>query len=125
MLYTLSSEVQATDLGDGFPVNTAAFDQLSINQGGVENPESLVAAIAIEDARTGELIQVELSSAWPSDEFMTAFKETLKNALVPVKTNAVIREMVIDETAGYISGTKSLDDTVRSFKEKMDIYLAE
>ena len=125
VLYTLSSEVQATDLGDGFPVNTAAFDQLSINQGGVENPESLVAAITIEDARTGELIQVELSSAWPSDEFMTAFKETLKNALVPVKTNAVIREMVLDETAGYISGTKSLDDTVRSFKEKMDIYLAE
>ena len=123
--YVLSYDVQATHLGDGFPVNSAAFEQLSKNPAADEAQESVVAAIAVNDARTGELIQVELNAAWPSDEFMIAFKETLKNALIPVKTNAVIREMVIDETAGHISGTKSLDDTVRSFKEKMDIYLAE
>ncbi|MFV0401881.1 MAG: ABC transporter substrate-binding protein, partial [Oscillospiraceae bacterium] len=123
--YVLSEEVQATHLGDGFPVNSAAFEQLSQNPAPGSAQDEMLAQLAVQDARTGELTEVSLSGAWPSDEFMSELKTMLRGVQVPVKANAVIREMVIDETAGFIGGTKSLDDTVRSLAQKMDLYLSE
>ena len=124
--HVLSNEVQATELGDGFPVNSAAFESLSQNPNpNEEDMIDMIAQLNLIDARTGEMTEVSLNGKWPSDEFMTEFKNTLRNAKVPVKANAVIREMIIDETAGFISGSRSLDDTVRSFKQKMDLYLSE
>lgn len=123
--HVLSYEVQNTNLGDGFPVNDEAFEALSKNPGGDIETENMLMQLSVNDARTGEMIEVSLSGAWPSDEFMTEFKSTLRSAHVPVKANAVIKEMIIDETAAYIGGQRSLDDTVRSFKQKMDLYLSE
>lgn len=123
--HILSEEVQATHLDDGFPVNDAAFEALSKNPVTLASSDEIIARLVVPDARTGELTEVSLSGKWPSDEFMTQFKNMLRGTQVPVKTNAVIKEMIIDETAGFISGTRSLEETVASFKQKMDLYLSE
>jgi len=123
--YVLSEDVQANELGDGFPVNSAAFESLSRPAGVTGEEGEMKAAISVTDQRTGEQVEAELSSGWPSDEFMTAFKNTLRDVSVPVKTNAVIREMIIDETSGYLVGKSSIDDTVRSLAQKMELYLSE
>lgn len=123
--HVLSDEVQNTHLGDGFSVNASAFESLSQDPITNEASDEAMAQLTVPDARTGEQTEVSLSVKWPSEEFMTGFKSMLRGASVPVKANAVIKEMIIDETAGFISGTKSLDETVKSFKQKMDLYLAE
>lgn len=33
--------------------------------------------------------------------------------------------MVLDETAGYFDGTRTLDEAVTALREKLNIYLAE
>lgn len=122
--HVLSDEVQATHLGDGFPVNDKAFEELSKDPT-AGSAEDMFAQLMVQDSRTGELTEVSLNGKWPSEEFMTEFKNMLRGTTVPVKTNAVIKEMIIDETAGFISGTKSLEETINSFKQKMDLYLSE
>jgi hypothetical protein len=56
---------------------------------------------------------------------MSQFKTMLRGVSVPVKSNAVIREMIIDETSGYLGGNASLDDVVSSLRQKMELYLSE
>jgi hypothetical protein len=123
--HVLSEEVQATSLSDGFPVNNAAFESLSMPEGATGEEDEMKAALTVENARTGEMVDVELSAGWPSEQFMTEFKTMLRGVSVPVKTNAVIREMIIDETAGYLVGNASLDDVVSSLAGKMELYLSE
>lgn len=43
----------------------------------------------------------------------------------PSPSNAVIEQMLTDETKDYFAGKKSLDETVGSLAQKLNLYLSE
>lgn len=115
----LSQEVQKNDFGDGMPVNAAAFEEQ------LKSPySSMDDGMQIGMGSTdGEYYQLQV--IWPTDAFMRTIADQIKALDTPCIPNQVVREMLITETQDYFTGAKTLDDTVKAFTQKLNLYLSE
>lgn len=111
-----SEEVQALDLGDGFPVNRGAIDTWCSKK--VSEDEGMI--VGIED-ENGNIFSAEE----PAGEQIRAFAEIGEAADTPVQIDDAILEMIIDEGVSYYKGEKSVEDAVSAITNKAKTYLAE
>ena len=70
-------------------------------------------------------VTMEMAVRWPSEAFMKETAALLEGLDTPSPSNAVIEQMLTDETKDYFAGKKSLDETVGSLAQKLNLYLSE
>lgn len=115
----LGEDVQQKDLGDGFPVNKAAFAKFSENP----NAES-ECSLAIGDADDPDSVY-DLSLIWPSEAQLREVEEMFESLKIPVNTTGSIREQVIDIGAAALSGEKGIEESAQEIYEKMQLLQQE
>lgn len=118
-----SEQVQKNDFGDGMPVNAAAFSGGFVNPN--PNDQDGMYYSSTWSNEDGEEVSMELQVTWPSDAFMENARNWITALDTPSASDEVVRQMVLDETAGYFDGTLTLDEAVTALREKLNIYLAE
>lgn len=114
-----SEELQTLDLGDGFPINSAALDEWCNKP----EPDAYGDGVAmeVEGDENGE----SFSASMPSGAQLAVFAEIEKNADTPVQMDQVLLEMIIDGGTSYFKNEKSLEETVSDIAAKARTYLAE
>lgn len=115
--YMLSKEGQS--VGEGFPVNKAAFDEMLIN----DAPEGEGAGSISSSNENGEMISLEYT--WPTDEEINVLRTMAQQVSVCADTERVQQETVIEETRRCINGEISVEEAVNSIMQKLNLYLAE
>ncbi|MEY8359628.1 extracellular solute-binding protein [Anaerotruncus colihominis] len=119
----LSQQIQQNDFEDGMPVNADAF------AGVQKDPyqpydDGMYLALSYTDDENVE-VSLEMRVRWPSEAFMKETAAMLEGLDTPSPSNAVIEQMLTDETKDYFAGRKSLDETVNAFTQKLNLYLSE
>ncbi|MGL4345920.1 MAG: ABC transporter substrate-binding protein [Cellulosilyticaceae bacterium] len=112
----LSSKVQDVDLGDGFAVNTEAFDK----QADLSDMQGTVMSIAMSAPGAR---QVEMKM--PEQDTYTKLAELAKSVSVPAMKDEVLLQMIIDETKGYFDGEKTAEEAAAAVSQRTKAYLAE
>lgn len=116
-----TEEYQTSQYSYGFPVNKAALRASFL---GEENQyeSSMGFGGGIKDEEQ-EMIEVPLKplSEATVDAFITQI-EGFENIANP---DIEVLRKTIDEFTAYISGAKSMDDTIKAIKSKLEIYIAE
>lgn len=119
----LSEQVQKNNFDDGMPVNAAAFSNGFVNPN-PGDPDGMYYGSSWT-GEDGEEISMDLQVTWPSDAFMENAENWITALDTPSASDEVVKQMVLDETAGYFDGTRTLDEAVTALREKLNIYLAE
>lgn len=119
----LSEQVQENIFDDGMPVNAAAFSDGFVNPN-PNDPDGMYYSSSYVD-EDGVETSMELQVTWPSEAFMEDAKSWILALDTPSASDEVVKQMVLDETAGYFDGTLTLDEAVSALREKLNIYLAE
>ena len=119
----LSQQIQQNDFGDGMPVNAEVF---SMAQEDPYQPydDGMYLATSYTDGENVD-VTMEMAVRWPSEAFMKETAAMLEGLDTPSPSNAVIEQMLTDETKDYFAGKKSLDETVGSLAQKLNLYLSE
>ena len=118
----LGTDVQKTDLEDGFPVNADAYDMFTQT----DNPDATVgfsASVAEEDGSTSG--RVNFSASWPTEEEIVAFKEKIGTLTSPALSDDVIFTAVLEGGVKVLEGDLSLDEGCGEIVQKVELYLAE
>lgn len=111
----LSESVQKVDLGEGFPVNTVAFD--------AQNDSAANASImAVPMTRPGSR---PIEFATPSAEVYKKVADQGKWVSEPTYEDEVLLEMMIEETKGYFDGTKTAQEAAQAVAQRTKAYLSE
>ena len=120
----LSEQIQDNNFFDGFPVNSASFEK------GAKNPyppndDGMVYTSSFKDENGNIQEMMELQVIWPSDAYMKDMLNAIRNLNTPCTVDAVLQQILVDETKDYFTGAKSLESTITAVTEKMKLYLAE
>lgn len=114
----LSADVQSSYYG--YPLNQSAFDIQFTKEGlGPDNSMGAIAA-AGEDG-----IEVSLEVYWASDEQIAEFRERLATVNTAYIPDSVLEEAVFTNGAFYLSGERSMEDTLSAIEKAVALYLAE
>lgn len=119
----LSQQIQQNDFDDGMPVNADAFAEAQ------KDPyppydDGMTLSTTYTDGENVD-VTLEMAVRWPSEEFMKDTAAMLEGLDTPSPSNAVVEQMLTDETKDYFAGKKSLDETVDAFTQKLNLYLSE
>ena len=114
----LSREAQE-DLGNGFPVNRTAlehtvYDDRLEEMGGME---------VVSSDKDGSYF--ELTYEWPSQEECDALFAMAEQAAVPVASEQVQHDVVMEEMKRCLNGETGTDETVNAILQRINLYLAE
>lgn len=116
--YFLSKDAQALNSGSGFPVNRAAFSEELQKEASM----STGATIKEDD---GSEHEVMLDYQSLDEEEQEQFSKAVELLDTPALTDAVLEDMVLEQTGQCLRGDITADDAVRSISQKMSLYLAE
>ena len=114
----LSADVQSSYYG--YPLNQAAFDIQFTKEG--LGPDNSMGAIA---AASEEGIEITLEVYWASDEQIAEFRERLASVNTAYIPDSVLEEAVFTNGAFYLSGERSMEDTLSAIEKAVVLYLAE
>lgn len=114
----LSADVQSSYYG--YPLNQAAFDIQFTKEGlGPDNEMGAIASVNEEG------IEVSLEVYWASDEQIAEFKELIAEANTAYIPDSVLEEAVFSNGGSYLSGERSMEDTIRAIEKAAALYMAE
>lgn len=119
--YLLSKEGQLGNSYDGFPVNEAAFRERIYT-----NPyegSDVAYTFSSENAETGE--RIELDAKWPKREQLDWLMQSAGSLSVRASNEEVQERVVVEETRRCMKGEISVEETVDSIMQKLNLYLAE
>lgn len=125
--YALSPEVQQHDLGDGLPVNAESLKaQQVITEERMQYGVYVTYGMTYTNpfAPVGDDFLV-LSVQWPDEAYFEEADAMLAGLTTPVYENRVVRDILVEETLGYLHGEKGLDETMAALSQKLDLYIAE
>ena len=116
----LSADVQKAY--SGFPVNQKAYDmQFTPKAGDVkENNEYLYTSVSDADG-----LRVEYIIYWPTDEQIAAFKAQLASVNTAYIPDSVLEEAVFASGGMYMTGQRTLQDTLKEIEKSVALYMAE
>lgn len=114
----LSADVQSSYYG--YPLNQAAFDAQFTKEG--LGSDRLIGAIA---AASEDGIESSLDVYWASDEQIAEFKELLASVNTAYIPDSVLEEAVFSNGGFYLSGERSMEDTLSAIEKAVALYLAE
>lgn len=127
MKFALSGDVLQYELDDGLPVNREALLKNAENpysDDEIETNTGIYYAVS-QKQEDGTSQMFEMNALWPSEVFMQELIDTLGSVKTVSMEDATLLKMVLDETADYFDGSKSLEETVAAFAQKIGIYRAE
>lgn len=121
LMTLLGDECGSTD-GNGFPINRAGY--LDICQNGLEayGNEEAPPMISFSDSEGTEVSYI-LDDL--NQENVDAFTELLESLSTPALTDSTIEDVVLTEAENYLKGNTTLEETLVSIRQKLDLYLAE
>lgn len=115
--FALSEAVQGTDYYEGFPVNSASLEALAA----MDRSEYSAATSIVGDDGSAQMFEIKPYGQETTKKLMDICKALDK----PYKTDAKIREVLIDALGGYLNGGSSLDETIDRIEADLKMYLAE
>lgn len=118
--FALSLEAQTLSDYHGFPVNRAAFTD-TLYQPMWE--EGAGYSVSSENNQTGEYYSLEYE--WPAQEELEWLEAQVENLTVCADNGSVQSDVVLEEVRRCMSGELSVDETVNSIMQKINLYLAE
>ena len=68
---------------------------------------------------------VSLDVHWAAQEEFEAFREKIDSLDTPVLTDTVIGDAVKEQAVKYLEGESTVEETVSSLTQKVNLYLAE
>ncbi|MDO5344232.1 MAG: extracellular solute-binding protein [Lachnospiraceae bacterium] len=117
--YMLAKEGQMIDQNSGFPVNAQALhDTLYIPA--FEDGEMSAYA---ENNQTGE--SIELFYYWPTEEELNDLDAMVQSLNVRADSDRIIMQAVLEQVYRCVDGELSVDETVNSIMQTVNLYLAE
>lgn len=115
--FALSTQVQDTDFYDGFPINTVSLEnQVKKDRSDAEAYTTIV----LED---GQSIGFEIRDF--DDTQSAELMEMCKKLDRKVVEDKEVNEKLVDSVAGYLDGSRTLDETVDRVEAGLRMYLAE
>ena len=116
----LSADIQQAY--SGFPVNQKAYDiQFTPKAGDVnENNEYLYTSVSSADG-----LYVEYIIYWPTDEQIAAFKAQLGSVNTAYIPDSVLENAVFASGSLYMTGQRTLQDTLKEIEKSVALYMAE
>lgn len=110
----LSFEFQSVTMGEGFPVNRAAFEKAcewteQSMGGGWYGPNGYV----------------EYGNEWPGAETTDRLKELVEQADTCIEGNSILEEAVAEYGPQVVKGSMSIEDGLAAIKKEVAIYLSE
>ncbi len=111
--FLFTTEVQDTNLYDGFPVNAASMKKWFEE----ENPD-LMLALSNED---GDMV----TATWPSKEDRDVYLEAIEKVNQPIEINQILYDMIIQSAVSFLSGGSDIDQVTSEIMSKVNTYLAE
>lgn len=107
--------------GYGFPVDQAAWKELRAYAAEQYGPDSMISiGFSSADGQEGGYMMNTMT-----EENLVIIEEMLQKAGTPADTDAVIRELVIDQGVRYLKGESSKEEALAALKQKISLYLAE
>ncbi len=121
----LSEEVQGAAVGQGLPVNDAAFDAST-----QEDPEMARAGFFSAYGTTltdkdGADMPIFLQVKYPPEGYRQEWAQRLKTLDTPVTMDGTLQTMLEEETADFFAGKETLDVAVDRLVKKLELYHAE
>lgn len=115
--FALSTQVQDTDFYDGFPINAVSLE----NQAGKDRSDAeAYTTIMLGD---GQSIGFEIRDF--DDTQAAELMEMCKKLDRKVVVDEEVNEKLTDSVAGYLDGSRTLDETVERVEAGLRMYLAE
>jgi hypothetical protein len=118
--YLFSEENQYVRVGDGFPMNTNAFDAWFSEEPITNKGLSGSASIGDDDGNTWQVV-VEC----PTVEQSQALSTMVKQLTTPVNNNIYVMDMIVEEALPYLAGEKDIDTVCGNIINKVNLYLGE
>lgn len=118
--FLLSQKAQETNQGTGLPVNRAAFEAMLADSKSMSMSSSW--STIDED---GNYQDIDFDITAPPSEELDRFRELVESLDTPCLTDAVMRELVMEQAGKCVTGDLSVEEAVNTIEQKMNLYLAE
>lgn len=115
--FALSEQAQDADFYDGFSVNTGSLEKQKDKD---RTDTEAVAAVTTSDGGFLEL-EIKAFSREEADRLM----EICRNLKRPAQRDRAVENEIASALPAYLSGEKSLEETVREIEGVLGMYLAE
>ncbi len=117
--FLFSAQTQEQIVGDGFPVNRTALET-TMSTNSLEDGGGLYASSGSDGSN-----YVGLEYKWPTETEINALMAMAQQVSVPVETERVQHDVVIEEMQRCLSGEIGEDETVNAILQRINLYLAE
>lgn len=111
----LSYTIQSLDIGEGFPVNEKAFQELAPG-----NPVEESSGGWEEDGQ-----EIHMTFTNPDEQDVERFKEMVREAEKPLRMDSNIRELLLDGVKRVYQGETDSESAAADVAQKLKLYLAE
>lgn len=116
--YLLGKSAQATNQGNGMPVNKQGMEDLVLGK-------SLEGYSIAESAAGDEDTYIEMTFKKITDEDYQFYLEKVEKLETSALSNAIIRDAVLEQANDCATGAITVEDAVKKVVEKINLYLAE
>lgn len=111
----MSYSIQSLGIGEGFPVNEKAFQELTAG-----SYDSEIGAGWEED---GQKINMTFSN--PDEQDVESFKEMVLKAEKPLHIDSNVRELLLEGAKRVYSGEADSETAAADVAQKLKLYMAE
>lgn len=115
--FALSEQAQDSDFYDGFSVNTASLEKQKNKD---RSDSEAIAAVTTPD---GGFLELEIKDFSPEEA--DRLMEICRNLKHPAERDSAVENEIAAALPAYLSGEKSLEETVREIEGVLGMYLAE
>lgn len=116
--YLLGKSAQATNQGNGMPVNRQGMEELTLN--GTYDGYTIGSGYADDEDSYVEIVLKNIT-----EEDYQSYLEKVERLETPALSNAVIQEAVLEQANDCATGAITIEDAVKKVVEKINLYLAE
>ena len=122
----LSEDVQSAKVGAGMAVNAAAFTAATVEPEDRKQYGDMYSTYGtgLTDAQ-GADVSIMVHIYYPPEEWRNEMAQRLQNLSTPLKTDATVLQLVIDNTENFFNGKSTLDETMVTLMQKLDLYRSE
>lgn len=120
--FTLSDEVLGYSFDDGLPVSRTALEMVALQMSQNGEDQSYGASVTDED---GTELLMSLDLKWPPVSYAKEIMDAFGKIETSSPVNNGLLQILTDETASYFLGEKSLESTVETLMQKLDLYRSE
>jgi ABC-type glycerol-3-phosphate transport system substrate-binding protein len=116
--FALEAETQKSSLNTGMSINRSALEAIATSRKAGDFIDSGAVAYDAEQV-------FALSNYWPTEEQMQGVIEMIASANAVSPHDAIIKQIVLEETAGLFTGDRTVEEVVQALTQKVERNLQE